>query len=226
MFCPLCGKSNPAGAAYCNGCGKPLPTFSTTVSCPFCGADGQEYQINCTKCGKELPRGLKVQPPGAVAAPSITTKTCQQCGRPMSIYDTECPFCRQSSIEAYDGYYVDDRGYAQSESDVSVIGGVLILIAGVLGLVYGLLTLAAVSTVYSDVYGSSVPGSVTCCALLMALFGLIAMFGGYNGIKRESLAFAIAGGVLGIFSIGFLIGALLSLIGVILVAVAHRDFSS
>jgi hypothetical protein len=59
----------------------------------------------------------------------------------------------------------------------------------------------------------------------MCLFGLIAGFGGYNAIKRGSVVLAIVGGILGILSIGFFIGALLSLIGIILVAVSHAEFS-
>ena len=99
----------------------------------------------------------------------------------------------------------------------------MILIAGVLGLLHGLLTLGAVGEVHA--LGYEVPGSVTCCAGLMCLFGLIAVFGGYNAIKRGSVLLAIVGGILGILSIGFFIGALLSLIGIILVAVSHAEFS-
>ena len=224
MYCPSCGVSNPPGAAFCNGCGRKLPSSSTSERCPFCGADGQEFQLNCTKCGKELPRGQKTEPlAGAATAPAAatpaTTRACPICGRPMGIYADRCDYCSRPDVN-YDDY--SEVSY-QDESELPVIGGVLILIAGVLGLLHGLLTLGAVGEVHA--LGYEVPGSVTCCAGLMCLFGLIAVFGGYNAIKRDSVLLAIVGGILGILSIGFFIGALLSLIGMILVAVSHKEFS-
>jgi len=220
MYCPECGKSNPSGATFCNGCGKRLPSLSTSVICPFCGADGQEYQFNCTKCGKEIPRGQKIDPLSGARTTSAQTKACPICGRPMDIYASQCSYC--SRPEA-DYSYDDSQGSYAPETELPVIGGVLILIAGVLGLLHGLLTLGAVGEV--NALGYEVPGSVTCCAGLMCLFGLIAVFGGYNAIKRGSVLLAIVGGILGILSIGFFIGALLSLIGIILVAVSHAEFS-
>lgn len=225
MYCPGCGRSNPSGAVFCNACGQQLPSLSTAVRCPFCGADGQEYQLNCTKCGKDLPKERKIDRVSEAASqptastPTGATRACPICGRPMGIYASQCDYCSRPEVD-YENY--SESSY-RSESELPVIGGVLILIAGVLGLVHGLLTLGAVSEIHA--LGYNVPGSVTCCAGLMCLFGLIAGFGGYNAIKRESLAFAIVGGVFGILSIGFLIGALLSLIGIVIVAVSHDEFS-
>ncbi len=223
MICPSCGKDNPSGSVFCNGCGSKLPsapTTPTTIYCPYCGAPGQEYQLNCTKCGKELPRGV-MGDASRTQLSSTSTRLCPNCGQPMSIYDVTCPYCRATST----GEYLSDDDVApRSESQLPVVGGVLILIGGVLGIVYGMLTLGAISAATS--LGYSVSGYATCCGLLAALFGLIAVFGGYNGIKRDSFAFALVGGILGIFSVGFFLGALLSLIGLVFVAVAHRDFES
>ena len=99
----------------------------------------------------------------------------------------------------------------------------MIIIAGVLGVFYGLLTLSVVGQV--NALGYSLPGSVTCCAGLLCIFGLIAIAGGFSGIGRRSVVFAIVGGIFGILSIGFFFGALLSLIGIILVAISHNEFS-
>jgi hypothetical protein len=226
VICPKCGKDNPAESMFCNNCGSKLPSAPTSIYCPYCGAPGQEYQFNCTKCGKELPKDLKGSASGRQLG-SVSTRLCPNCGRSMSIYDAICPFCGavSSDTEGYaDGSYLSDTPSASyHESELPVLGGVLILIAGVLGIIEGLLTLGAVSTLSSA--GYSVSGYATCCGLLMGLFGLIAIFGGYSSIKREGFAFAIVGGVLGIFAVGFFLGALLSLIGTVIVAIAHREYS-
>jgi predicted amidophosphoribosyltransferase len=219
MYCPSCGNSNPSGATYCMGCGKQLPSFTTSVRCPFCGADGQEYQFNCTKCGKDLPRGQKIDPMSGTATPSGATKPCPICGRPMGIYANQCAYCSRPET---DYSYGTEEVYA-SDSQLPVVGGVLILIAGILGILEGLLTLAAVSSVSAA--GYTLPGSVTCCAGLLCIFGLIAAAGSFSAIGRHSVVFAIVGGVFGILAIGFLIGAVLALIGIILVAIAHDEFS-
>lgn len=196
-----------------------MPTFSTSVKCPFCGADGQEYQVNCTKCGKELPKEQKLDPLTGTQGKSAT-KMCPNCGRPMSIYSTMCDYCNRPEVD-----YLEDSsgGVYTSESQLPVVGGVLILIAGVLGFFEGLVTLATASEVAS--WGYEVPGSVTCCAGLMIIFGVIAAAGGFSAMGRKSVVFAIVGGIFGILSVGFLIGALLSLIGIILVAIAHNEFA-
>jgi hypothetical protein len=226
--------SNPPGSSFCNVCGKELPKLSTTVKCPFCGADGQEYQINCTKCGKELPRERRITPfeasesrtaaPAAADAssggappktPSVTVNACPYCGRPKSIYDDKCSYCSQSASDLSPQDY-GESSYS-SESELPRIAGILILIAGVLGILHGLLLLGAVT-------GYGLPGSATCCPGIMVLFGLVAIAGGFSGISRGSPVMAIVGGVLGILSIGFFIGALMSLIGVILAAVSYHEF--
>lgn len=246
MYCPNCGVSNPPGAVFCNACGKELPPLSTSVTCPFCGADGQEYQFNCTKCGKELPRERKIYPLSGTAAraavrtadaaavtavtsadattvdtspetpPSRTTNSCPICGRPKSIFADKCEYCNRPDSDSAD--YSSETTYVR-ETELPKIGGVLILIAGMLGVFWGLLLMASIASV--NTYGT---GSATCCAGLFALFGLIAIFGGFSAIGRRSAAFAIVGGVFGMLSVGFYIGALLSLIGLILVAMSYHEF--
>jgi hypothetical protein len=120
-------------------------------------------------------------------------------------------------------YEYDSDNVTTSESQLPLVGGVLIIIAGVLGVLEGMLTFGAIGEV--STLGYEVPGSVSCCAGLMVLFGLVAVLGGWSAMGRKSVVFAIAGGIFGILAIGFLIGAVLSLIGIILVAVAHSEFS-
>jgi len=137
----------------------------------------------------------------------------------MGINATQCEYCSRPET---DYSYVDSSQTAYTrESELPVIGGILILIAGVLGVFWGLLLMASIASI-----GDYDAGGSTCCSGLFCLFGLIAIAGSFSAIGRNSVTFAVIGGVFGILSLGFFIGALLALIGVILVAIAHNEFSN
>lgn len=221
MYCPSCGASNPSGASFCNACGRQLPDALRSAKCPLCGADGQDFQLSCTKCGKELLRTEKARPAvpvetGPAAAPYAATRACPICGRPMSVYASMCDYCSRPE-PTYDAF--SEERYV-GESELPVIGGILVLIAGVLGIFWGLVLLAGLaSNQYVDSW------SATCCSGLFALFGVIAVAGSFSAMGRRGLWFAVIGGVFGILSVGFFIGALLSLIGIVLIAISHDEFT-
>ena len=77
VTCASCGASMPAGAKFCNQCGKEMLPPGTVV-CPKCGAKlaagskfcnecGAKLVSVCVKCGKELAPGAKF---------------CNECGAP------------------------------------------------------------------------------------------------------------------------------------------------
>ena len=245
MYCPYCGVSNPEGAAICGFCGKDLTSPSVPVTCPSCGTVGREYQSNCAKCGAKLPRQQKTEPademaaevaepaaavpvayastPDAEAAFEPTpdksdmagTKWCPFCGRPKAAYADMCEICKQSETESSeDGY--SETSYDR-EMNLPMIGGFFIIIAGLLGLVYGLVTLA-------DLASFDLPVAVSCFTSLMIVFGIIAIIGGISAMERKNAVYAILGGVFGLLSIGFYIGAIMSLVGLVLVIKSYNEF--
>ena len=195
MFCPSCGAVNRQGSAFCNSCGTRLPRLSAPVTCPFCGADGQEYEPKCTKCGRDLTRV-----PGAVQRPGSAVR--------------DEPLAARTPVVAASGRVEEYRG---RRTDIPKVAGVMIITAGVLGIVYGLQPFGVLNS-----YGYV--ESATLCAVLIITFGIIAILGGFSAIGRDSGLFAVIGGVCGILSIGFYIGALISLIGLLLVASSYREF--
>jgi len=114
---------------------------------------------------------------------------------------------------------------------VSVVGGILILIAGIMGLAMGGIMLA-IDVDDLDQWGVDVTGTLdfiedilTVCGAIFIILGLIAVLGGIFGVMRKHWGLAILGGVLGLFVIGPLfLGSILALIGLILVAVSRKDF--
>jgi hypothetical protein len=70
-----------------------------------------------------------------------------------------------------------------------------------------------------------VGGIVTICGGIGIIFSIFPLIGGIFAIQRKMWGLGVAGGVLGIFSLGFIIGSILALIGLILIAVSRREFA-
>jgi hypothetical protein len=157
---------------------------------------GQQQMRTCVSCGRQIPWDANV---------------CQFCGHDYRAQATAAP--------------------PHEKGALSLVGGILILIAGIIGLVTGILLLT-VDLSSLDSYGLNVGGLVDtlesiirACGGIFAVLGIIALLGGYAGIRRKWFGLAIAGGVLGLFVVGpYGIASVLSLVGLILVAVARKDF--
>ena len=66
---------------------------------------------------------------------------------------------------------------------------------------------------------------MTVCGAILIILGLIAAVGGFFGLQRKHFGLVILGGVLGLFIISpYMIASILSLIGLILVAISKKDF--
>jgi DNA-directed RNA polymerase subunit RPC12/RpoP len=234
LHCPDCGKSNPAGSAYCNSCGRKLPEteLGTSVRCPYCGEPGQEYRFNCTKCGKELPRDSSGRPIPLEAEKG--KKFCRMCGKELGPAVTRCPYCGTSLGDIWSPisqpaeFYGEDESYDNSielrhESSVPIFAGVCLLLAGLAALGQGIIYMIA-NSIAQSVYGYDIGGSLCFCGGLDALFGLAAIFGAVMCFGRKSFVFALIGGILGMLGVGFLFGAVFGLVGLILVAVSKDEF--
>jgi membrane protease subunit (stomatin/prohibitin family) len=79
VACVACGIGNPAGAKFCQSCGKPLT--APGIACPACKAANVSGAKFCNGCGKPLsadacPKCNAANPPGA--------KFCSGCGSPLA----------------------------------------------------------------------------------------------------------------------------------------------
>ena len=234
MNCPFCGKSNPAGSLYCNSCGKrlPYPVEEMTVRCPYCGAPGQEYLFNCSKCGKELPRDASGKP---LRAAGVEDKRfCRHCGKEIGAYCTSCPSCgepvsdtRVSSIHEpprHDDLYAwASPALVRSESSLPIVAGIFLVLAGILALGQGLIY-AVANSIAVSAYGYG--GDLCMCGGLDIVFGLGSIGGGILCFSRSSFVFAVIGAVLGMLGLGFFVGSLFGLIGLIFLAVSRNEFTS
>ncbi len=232
MHCPDCGKSNPAGSVYCNSCGKKLPTvsFEGTVKCPYCGEPGQEYRFNCSKCGKELPRDSEGKPLRTEVGTG--KKFCRRCGREIGPAVTVCSYCGASTGDVWASSqaserYSDDGSYIEMpptpSSSSPTIAGIMLVLAGILAVGQGAIYFVA-DNIASGLPGYYSSGALCLCGSLDILFGLAAFGGAYSCFDRGNFWLAITGAVLGMLGLGFLLGGLFGLIGLILVAVSKDEF--
>jgi len=106
----------------------------------------------------------------------------------------------------------------------------MLIIDGVLGIVSAIMVMAAGSLAEAIGTGFGLEGLgsiVVAMGVIGLVFSLIVIFGGYFATQRRHFGLAIVGAVfsliVGIFTFYF-IGAVLGLIGLILIAVAHKEF--
>lgn len=152
-----------------------------------------------------------------------SSRMCVQCGKSIAMDANVCPYCGH-----------DFRAQAAppvKKTVIPVVGGVMIFLAGIMGLAMGGILIAIDVDQLSD-YGVDVAGItdmlediLTVCGAIWMIIGLIAVLGGIFGLLRKHWGLAILGGVMGLFVIGpWALGSLFALVGLILVAVSKKEF--
>jgi len=157
-----------------------------------------------------------------------TTRNCVKCGKSIAFDANVCPYCGHD----YRAVMAGPAAAPHEKGMLSLVGGIMILISGIIGLAIGGLLLA-INTSDFDQFGLGSIGGLDdtlhnillVCGAIFVILGLIAVVGGFFGIRRQHFGLVILGGVLGLFTIGpYGLGSLLALVGLILVAVGKKDF--
>jgi len=162
-----------------------------------------------------------------------TSRNCVQCGKSIAFDANVCPYCGHD----YRAVMAGPAAVAvpHEKGILSIVGGIMILISGIVGLAIGGLFLAIDVSSLSDYGFGSVTDTVTnilrVCGAIFIILGVIALIGGVFGVMRKHFGLVILGGVLGLLAtlpfvfLGYLaILPVLPLVGLILVAVAKKDF--
>jgi len=154
------------------------------------------------------------------------TRNCVNCGRAIPWDANVCQYCGKD-------YRAEAAKPPHEKSALSLVGGIMILVAGLMGVFMGAMLLA-IDVEDLDVYGLNVAGDtaldilediMTVCGIIFLVLGLVAVLGGFFGVRRKHFGIVILGGVLGLFVLGpYMLGSLLALIGLILVAISKKDF--
>ena len=109
-----------------------------------------------------------------------------------------------------------------------MVGGVLALIAGIIGCISGL-----VIAVFGGVAGGilsviglgELGGIVIAVGVIVLILGIIAIVGGVNAMRRKSWGLALAGSICALFCPGPLaIPTILGILAIIFVAIGKGEF--
>ncbi|HIH28433.1 MAG TPA: hypothetical protein HA260_01365 [Thermoplasmata archaeon] len=141
----------------------------------------------------------------------------------------ETPIPSETSIN---DYTQDSLQPPKQPSSKPLIAGIFLVIAGLLGLLTWASALALDVSVIQNVLPPESPitaeqlqSFLTTCGVIGAVLSIFTLAGGIVAMRRKAWGLAVIGGILGLFTIGpILLGSILSLIGLIIVAISRNDF--
>ena len=150
----------------------------------------------------------------------------------------ENPLPNENSISES---YPDQAQQPISPSSKPLIAGIFLIIAGLLGILIWSMALAfdpsdldplmlqntlpADSPISLEQLQSMIQSILLTCGVIGCILSVITLAGGIVAVKRKTWGLAIAGGILGLFTIGpFFLGSIMSLIGLILAIVSRKEF--
>jgi hypothetical protein len=155
------------------------------------------------------------------SADGSTDRMCVSCGRSIAMDANVCQHCGHD--------FRAPVPVEKKKTILPVIGGALLIVTAIMGLFMGAMLLA-VDVSELDQYGLDIAGDMledimTVCGTIIIVLSLIVVLGGFFGVMRKHWGIAVVGGVLGLFIIGpMMVGSILSLVGLILIAVSRKEF--
>ena len=207
--CSSCGWETDGDARFCIKCGRPI---KASGNCRACGATNTPDASYCMQCGTRLADGIASESP----AMDFAVKNCRSCGRPIPVGGSDlCIDC------VFDPSVEQQASMRKSPSGLLVAGGVLLVLAGILDMAHGALCLLATSVILD--FGAD-PDFLPCCGFLFLVLGFAALCAGLLSFKQKDFMLVIVGAACGIIGLGFLVGAVFALLGLIFVAVSKEDF--
>ncbi|HEX7392237.1 MAG TPA: hypothetical protein VF374_04725 [Thermoplasmata archaeon] len=142
------------------------------------------------------------------------SRKCVSCGRDIAWDANVCPYC------GHDYRTVAPQAAQKKESVMPVIGGILIIIAGLIEIgMGGVLIAGGTASSWLPLVGGEIAGILAVCGAILLILGIIALLGGIFAVQRKNFGIAVLGGILGL--VAWFIPAL---IGLILIAVSKDEF--
>jgi len=115
----------------------------------------------------------------------------------------------------------------QQKTMLPVAGGIMLIIAGIISISFWAFIAFLGGAVGSlvPIGGGVLAGILLVCGIIGIVLSLITLLGGVMGFMRKMWGLALVGGILGLFTLGwYFLGSLLSLIGLILIAISRKEF--
>ncbi|HUW42975.1 MAG TPA: hypothetical protein VMW02_01920 [Thermoplasmata archaeon] len=149
-----------------------------------------------------------------------------------------CPYCGKDYRQPAPGMM--PAAPPKQKSALPIVGGILLIASSIIGILMavGLMIIATqVGGVFSllpidltDMMGTAVGDMVQTILMIMAVAGLIisilVLLGGYFAAVRRHFGMAMVGAVFGLLVLSpYFIASIMSLVGLILIAVSHHEFN-
>ncbi|MEW5747607.1 MAG: zinc ribbon domain-containing protein [Candidatus Thermoplasmatota archaeon] len=205
-MCPHCGTMNAQGAERCRLCGRPMAHEHArapgSLLCPHCGQPVEEGAEVCSSC-------------------TMTVREVIMRNLPKDLPENEC-------------VHWSENPAAAGRSSRVAMAGILVMMAGALGIGQGIAGLnPEVAGSLMDTMEGVLPWVSSADDLFVKYValqawaiaaGLLAVAGGLFALTETRYELAIMGAIFGVLSIGFLMGAFLALVGLLLLAASRKDF--
>jgi predicted nucleic acid-binding Zn ribbon protein len=137
------------------------------------------------------------------------TRNCVSCGRAIAWDANVCQHCGHDFRQGAPGTVKKEKGM------MPIAGGILIILPAMVYLWMGAVLATGGEALVDVTFGAS--NILTICGAVLIILGIIAILGGIFAIMRKYWGLALLGGI-------FVIPTILGLVGMILVAVSHKDF--
>lgn len=170
------------------------------------------------------------------ASGSQNTRNCVSCGKSIAWDANVCQYCGHDYRSAMAGPAASAAPHEKGM--LSIIGGILILISGLVGVGIGGVFLAVNIDFGADPTGvvDTVNNLVKVCGAVFLILGILALLGGVFGVTRKHFGLVILGGVMGllatlpfaflgaVFPTYLVVLPILPLVGLVLAGIAKKDF--
>ena len=158
---------------------------------------------------------------------------CYGCGYRFMMSSSQSPITQSPPFEPsppqVGDYDFRDRiqRLERSRSGTLTAGAILTILCGVLDILGGVILIGMGSFVSG--FDTGIGSGVLCCGSLIALLGLIAVFGGFTALNGQKFVLSIVASVLG--SIGMIvawgvIGFIIGFLAVLFLAIANDEFTT
>ena len=123
------------------------------------------------------------------------------------------------------------------KSSLPMVAGILLIIAGIVAIIFWTpffsidvttieesVDISQFQQIDSDINAEEILGFLKTCAIIGIIISIFPILGGILAIRRKLFGISVACSIIGLFSFGMLISSIFSLIALILLIIARKEY--
>jgi len=124
-----------------------------------------------------------------------------------------------------------------NRSSMPRVAGILLIISGIIAFIFwvpaivqpdtymSMMNMSQIQEAYPDMSVEQFKDLFVFCSTIPVVLAIFPILGGILSLKKKLRGLALVGGILGIFTLGFLVvSPILSIIGIILIVMSKKEF--